>query len=81
MAQAQSVIHVIARQTRMRGIARLVTRIGRLAAAIAARERREQLFAINELIARVVRDGVQTRVHTNGIAWARFDAESTENAA
>ena len=46
-----SVFHVLARNARMRGIARLVTRIFRPAAAVATGELHQEILAIDELIA------------------------------
>lgn len=65
----------------MGGIARFVTGIGCLARAISAGELHEEILAVDELIAGVVRNGVHARVHANGIAGTSFDAESAEDAA
>jgi len=65
----------------MGGIARFVTGIGRFATSIAAGEFHQEILAIDELIAGVVRNCVHARVHANRVAGTSFDAESAEDAA
>src|SRR3954447_25027393 len=49
--------------------------------AVATGEIHQQVFLEDELIARVVRGGMHSGIHTNGVAGARFDAIAAENAA
>src|SRR5258708_4749788 len=61
--RTRSVRRVLARQTGVRGIARLVTRILGLERAVAARNGEQNVFLVNELLARVVRRRVRAGVH------------------
>ena len=72
---------VVARQARVRRVARLVARVGGLARSIAAGMAHEQVLRVDELVARIVRDRVDARVHADGIAGAGLDAEAAEDAA
>src|SRR5688572_15696665 len=53
----------------------------RLARTIATAELQQQIFRVDELIARIVRRRVDPSVHADRVAGASFDAESTEDAA
>src|SRR5258708_3758275 len=77
----ESVRFMLPRQPRVRRIARLVARIRRLALALAAGEVEEQVRLVDELIARVVGDGVHAGVHADGVARARLHAVAAEDAA
>src|SRR5882757_8605169 len=65
----------------MRRIAWLVPRILALLRSVAPRRRHEQVFLVDELVARVVGCGVVAGVHSNGVAGTCFDAEAAEDAA
>src|SRR5882724_5111436 len=76
-----SLVRVIAVDAGVRGIARLVTRVGRLTRSVAPRGRHQEIFLEDELIARIVGRRVVAGVHANGVARAGLDAESAEDAA
>lgn len=62
-------------------VTRLVARVVRFVFAFAIFEAHQKIFAVDELIARIVRNRVVTRVHSDCVARARFNAVATENAA
>jgi hypothetical protein len=68
-------------QPRMSALTRLMPRVSRQMRAVAAGEAHEQLFFEDELLARVIRRGVNPGVHADCIHWAGFDAEAAEDAA
>src|SRR5687767_3353129 len=72
---------VLAVETRVRGIAGLVTRVRALPAAVATLERDEQVLLVDELLARIVGHGVDSGIHANRVARARLDAVTAEDAA
>ena len=78
---APSVPFVLAREARVRGVARLVPRVRGLVRAVAAGEAHEQVLLVDELVARVVGHRVHAGVHPDGVAGAGLDAEAAEDAA
>src|SRR5678816_795414 len=61
-------------------VARLVARVDRLERAVSRREAEEQIFLVDELLARIVRRRVGAGVHADGVTRARLDAVAAEDA-
>src|SRR5262245_57684405 len=58
-----------------------VALVGALAGAVAALEAHQEILLEAELLAGVIGGGVDARVHADGVAGARLDAEAAEHAA
>src|ERR1700678_2470108 len=72
---------VLARDARVARVPRLVARVLGLPRAVARGELEEQVLLVDELLARVVRHGVEPRVHADGVAGAGLHAVAAEDAA
>src|SRR5690606_5142567 len=77
----RSVVYVLARHARMGRIARLVAGVRRGMGAVACRELEQEILLVDELVAGVVGNRVDARVHADGVAWACLDAVPAEDAA
>src|SRR5262245_40552897 len=72
---------VLAIQTGMGWVARLVPGIGRFARAVATGEFDHEVAIVNELIARIVSHRVHARVHADRVARTSLDAIAAKHAA